>query len=165
MSNDFSRRSRSLFCKKLRRSRPSDEARSDWLIAKRHVTRTPLMGEQLELNPDGLTQSQFDRLSEIAHRASGSTPDQLLSDAQQHLEQTRATHATNRMINLRLATAITPHWINHIFILKARFQVMNISYAVTIPTKTAGVGICFLRANLLSTRTATSIVAQFFPLR
>ena len=64
------------------------------------------MGEQLELNPDGLTQSQFDRLSEIAHRASGSTPDQLLSDAQQHLEQTRATHATNRMINLRLATAI-----------------------------------------------------------
>ena len=64
------------------------------------------MGEQLELNPSGLTRSQLDQLSEFAHQASGSTPDQLLRDARQHLEQTIAAHATNRMINLRLATAI-----------------------------------------------------------
>ena len=64
------------------------------------------MGEQLELTPSGLTRSQFDRLSEFAHRAAESTPNQLLDDAQQHLEQPRIAHAKNRMINARLATAI-----------------------------------------------------------
>ena len=64
------------------------------------------MGEQLEFNSSSLTRSQLDQLSEFAHQASGSTPEELLSDARQHLEQTIAAHATNRMINLRLATAI-----------------------------------------------------------
>ena len=64
------------------------------------------MSDQLELNPSGLTRSQFDRLSEFAHRAGGSTPDELLRDARQHLDQTQAAHVTNRMINARLASAI-----------------------------------------------------------
>ena len=64
------------------------------------------MGDQLELYPSGLTRSQFDQLSEFANRASGLDSAQLLDDARQHLEQTVVAHATNRMINLRLATAI-----------------------------------------------------------
>ena len=64
------------------------------------------MSDQLELNLFGLTRSQFDRLCEYADRAAGKSPDQLLSDAHRHLEQTKVAHATNRMINVKLATAI-----------------------------------------------------------
>lgn len=64
------------------------------------------MGDQLEFHPSGLTRSQFDRLSECADRAVVLSPDELLSAAKQHLEHTRTAHAENRMINVRLASAI-----------------------------------------------------------
>ncbi len=58
------------------------------------------------VRPSGLIRSQLEQLSEFARRASSVTVEQLLSDAQEHLEQTRIAHVSNRMINERLATAI-----------------------------------------------------------
>jgi uncharacterized membrane protein YkvA (DUF1232 family) len=64
------------------------------------------VGDQLEFHPSGLTRCQFDRLFEYAGRSEAMSSDDLLSAARQHLEQTRAAHARNRMINVRLASAI-----------------------------------------------------------
>lgn len=64
------------------------------------------MSDQFEFHPSGLTRSQFDRLSEYADRAETISPGQLLEEARQHLEQTQQAHAANRMINVRLASAI-----------------------------------------------------------
>ena len=54
----------------------------------------------------GLSQSQFDKLSKLAHMASTPDSDQLLIDVRQHFEQTRVAQASNQMVNLRLASAI-----------------------------------------------------------
>lgn len=64
------------------------------------------MSDQFEFHPSGLTEAQVDRLSEYADSAELLTPSQMLDEARQHLEQTRLAHAANRMINVRLATAI-----------------------------------------------------------
>ena len=64
------------------------------------------MGDQLDLYPTGLTRSQFDRLSEFADRASDAPLADLLTGVQQHVEQTKLVHERNRLVNLRLATAI-----------------------------------------------------------
>ena len=64
------------------------------------------MGEQLEFHPSNLTRSQFDRLSECANEAEATLPQDLLSAARQHLDRTRAAHAANRLVNVRLAAAI-----------------------------------------------------------
>lgn len=64
------------------------------------------MSGQLELNPTGLTRSQHNELSELMDEASDVTPQELLSEARAHLEAARSAHASNRMINLRLATAV-----------------------------------------------------------
>jgi len=62
--------------------------------------------DQLKFHPSGLTRSQFDRLSECADLAEAMSPDTILGAAKRHLEQTRDAHAQNRMINVRLASAI-----------------------------------------------------------
>ena len=64
------------------------------------------MGDQLEFHPSNLTRSQFDRLSECALGAETISPHDLLAAAEHHLERTRAAHAANRLINVRLASAI-----------------------------------------------------------
>lgn len=64
------------------------------------------MSDQLDLYPAGLTRSQFSRLTSLADEASGRSLADLQSAVQQHLEQTEAAHQRNRLVNLRLATAI-----------------------------------------------------------
>ena len=64
------------------------------------------MSDQFEFHPAELTRSQFDCLSEYAERAAAISPSELLEEARQHLEQTKTAHAANRMINVRLASAI-----------------------------------------------------------
>ena len=64
------------------------------------------MAEQLELYPSGLTRAQFASLSQYTDRAKGLTPQELLQDAQHHLERAEAAHGQNRLVNVRLATAI-----------------------------------------------------------
>jgi uncharacterized membrane protein YkvA (DUF1232 family) len=64
------------------------------------------VGDQLKFEPSNLTQPQFHQLSECAHAAENLSPQVLITTAKQHLERTRAAHASNRLINLRLATAI-----------------------------------------------------------
>lgn len=64
------------------------------------------MGDQLEFHPSNLTKSQFDHLSECAYGAETIPPQDLLVAAKQHLERTQAAHASNRLINVRLASAI-----------------------------------------------------------
>ena len=65
------------------------------------------MGDQLDLYPTGLTRSQFDRLSAYAERASGTPLADLRNGVEQHVEQTKLAHEQNRLVNLRLATAIS----------------------------------------------------------
>jgi hypothetical protein len=64
------------------------------------------MAEQLELYPSGLTRAQFASLSQYADRAKGLNPQELLQDTQHHLERAKAAHSRNRLVNVRLATAI-----------------------------------------------------------
>ena len=64
------------------------------------------MSDQFELHPVGLTQAQFEQLSEYTDEASKSMPGQLLEESRQHLEQAMLAHKNNRMVNVRLATAI-----------------------------------------------------------
>ncbi len=64
------------------------------------------MAGQLKFSPSNLTRSQFDRLRECAIGAEAFSPTDLLTAAKQHLERTRAAYAANRLINLRLASAI-----------------------------------------------------------
>ena len=64
------------------------------------------MSDQLNLYPTGLTRSQFDRLSDLADRASGTSLPELLTAVQQHVAQTNLVYERNRIVNLRLATAI-----------------------------------------------------------
>lgn len=64
------------------------------------------MSEQLALYPAGLTRAQFDQLSTYVNKAASLTPNHLLQEAQHHLDRTRAAYASNRFVNIRLATAI-----------------------------------------------------------
>jgi uncharacterized membrane protein YkvA (DUF1232 family) len=64
------------------------------------------VGDQLEFHPSNLTRSQFDRLSDCAQHAEAILPQDLLTAAKQHLDRTRAAHAANRLVNVRLAAAI-----------------------------------------------------------
>lgn len=64
------------------------------------------MGEQLELYPPSLSRAQFSRLSQYADRAKDLSPQELLQDAQHHLERAKAAHSKSRLVNVRLATAI-----------------------------------------------------------
>ncbi len=52
------------------------------------------MAEQLERYPSGLTRAQFASLSQYADRAKGLTPQELLQDAQHHLERAEAAHGS-----------------------------------------------------------------------
>lgn len=65
------------------------------------------MADQLNLYPTGLTQSQFARLSHYATKAATQTPAQLGQEVQRHLEDTRLAYTRNRLVNLRLATALS----------------------------------------------------------
>ncbi len=64
------------------------------------------MVEQLTLQPVGLTSTQFKRLSEYAHESSLLPPAALLEKARAHLREAAAAYRRNRLVNLRLATAI-----------------------------------------------------------
>lgn len=64
------------------------------------------MGEQFELYPSSLSRAQFARLSQYADRAKGLIPQDLLQDARHRLERAEAAHSKNRLVNVRLATAI-----------------------------------------------------------
>lgn len=65
------------------------------------------MAEQFDLYPTGLTRFQFARLTELTEQASEKSITQLQADICQHLDQAAAAHASNRIVNLRLATAIS----------------------------------------------------------
>jgi uncharacterized membrane protein YkvA (DUF1232 family) len=65
------------------------------------------MGDQNEFYPTGLTRSQFNRLTAFVEQASGKPVTDLQAGVRQHLEQTRAAHSRNRLVNLRLAIAIS----------------------------------------------------------
>lgn len=65
------------------------------------------MSDQLDLYPAGLTRSQLAQLTALAEQASKKPLIDLQSDVRQHLERTKATHAQNRLVNLRLARAIS----------------------------------------------------------
>ncbi len=65
------------------------------------------MAEQLELYPSGLTRAQFASLSQYADRAKGLTPQELLQEAQHHLERAEAARGQNRLVNVRLAAGMT----------------------------------------------------------
>jgi uncharacterized membrane protein YkvA (DUF1232 family) len=64
------------------------------------------VGDQLEVQPTNLTRSQFVRLSACANAAESVLPQDLLSATRQHLDRTRAAHAANPLVNVRLAAAI-----------------------------------------------------------
>lgn len=59
-----------------------------------------------ELFPSGLTRSQFDQLSELVERSADQSPESLQTDVSRHLAATEAAFAKNRLVNVRLATAI-----------------------------------------------------------
>lgn len=62
---------------------------------------------QLGLVPQGLARSQLARLTEFADMAADLAATELLQRTQQHLDRTRAAHERNRLINVRLAEAIS----------------------------------------------------------
>lgn len=64
------------------------------------------MGDQLSLYPTGLAQSQFERLTHYAAKATTQTPAQLLQEVQRHLEDARLAYVRNPLVNVRLATAL-----------------------------------------------------------
>lgn len=64
------------------------------------------MAEQLHLHPIGLTRQQFQRLVTLADLAARKQLAELLADVHDHLEDSRAAHAENRLVNLRLSEAI-----------------------------------------------------------
>ncbi len=65
------------------------------------------LGDERELMPSGLTRSEFAVLNEYAFRADSVTVEQLRKKVDRHLEQTQTAHSRNRLVNLRLATALT----------------------------------------------------------
>lgn len=65
------------------------------------------MSRQLDLYPTGLTRSQFDRLVALADEASGKPLANVLADVRQHAKDAEAAHVRNRLVNVRLASAIS----------------------------------------------------------
>jgi len=64
------------------------------------------MSDQRRLYPAELTRSQFNRLTLLAEEADGRSLADLREDVHKHLFQTHVAHQRNRLVNLRLATAI-----------------------------------------------------------
>ncbi|MDB4373022.1 hypothetical protein N9Z53_04510 [Mariniblastus sp.] len=62
--------------------------------------------EQKELMPTGLSSPQFKLLTELAERATSLDVKTLQQKVQAHLEATHRVHQRNRLVNVRLATAI-----------------------------------------------------------
>lgn len=61
---------------------------------------------QLQFHPSGLTRSQFELLYRYANDAEVVPILQLMELANRHLAETREAHQNNRLVNLRLASAI-----------------------------------------------------------
>lgn len=64
------------------------------------------MSDQLAFHPSSLMRSQLDRLSTCAREAERTSPNELLDAAKEHLELARQAYKVNRLINLRMASAI-----------------------------------------------------------
>jgi len=65
-----------------------------------------LMAEQPGLMPTGISRKQFAALVEHASRSEAFEPTELRRRVQRHLDDSRIAHSRNRIVNLRLATAI-----------------------------------------------------------
>lgn len=65
------------------------------------------MSKQLDLYPTGLTRAQFDRLAVLSDEASAKPLANILADVRQHAEHAKAAHVRNRLVNVRLASAIS----------------------------------------------------------
>lgn len=64
------------------------------------------MDPQLPLHPSGLSRSQSDLLANCSAIAASMSPAELLEHAEKHLAEARTAYQSNRLINIRLATAI-----------------------------------------------------------
>ncbi|MDB2686881.1 hypothetical protein N9Y42_06685 [Mariniblastus sp.] len=64
------------------------------------------MSEQRELGPAGLSRKQFSLLTEHADRASSLDEETLLKQVRTHQQDAVRAHERNRLVNLRLATAL-----------------------------------------------------------
>lgn len=64
------------------------------------------MAEQPGLMPTGISRKQFAALVEHASSSETLEPTELRRRVQRHLEDSRIAHSRNRIVNLRLATAI-----------------------------------------------------------
>lgn len=64
------------------------------------------MAEQPGLMPTGISRKQFAALVEHASRSETLETSELRRRVQQHLNDSRIAHSRNRIVNLRLATAI-----------------------------------------------------------
>ena len=65
-----------------------------------------IMNEHLKFHPQGLTDAQFQQLSDASERASGLTHLDLLVEVEQHLIEAKAARDNNSMVNLPLAEAM-----------------------------------------------------------
>lgn len=65
-----------------------------------------MVNDQLALYPAGLTRKQFNQLMALTKNSTLCAPDELLAAAERHLQEAIVAHQRNRLINLRLATAI-----------------------------------------------------------
>lgn len=65
-----------------------------------------LMAEQPGIMPTGISRKQFAALVEHASRSETLEPQELLRRVHLHLDDSRFAHSRNRIVNLRLATAI-----------------------------------------------------------
>jgi len=64
------------------------------------------MADQPGLMPTGISRKQFNALVEYASQAETLNAADLLRKVKRHLDETRFAHARNRIVNLRLASAI-----------------------------------------------------------
>ncbi len=64
------------------------------------------MSEQLDLRQSGLTRSQFQLLADYVRQAETVDIRELLKESDHHRAQAQAAHAQNRLVNIRLATAV-----------------------------------------------------------
>lgn len=64
------------------------------------------MDDQLELHPSGLTRSQFNLLVQYSENVSSMSAAQLQQAADRHLSEVHLAYQSNRLVNVRMATAI-----------------------------------------------------------
>src|SRR5262245_32287076 len=64
------------------------------------------MKTQIQLYPDNLVDSQFHSLTKYLNRAASHTPNELLAEANRHVNAAADAYRKNRLVNLRLAMAI-----------------------------------------------------------